>query len=161
MHSHCLEKWYGSRRLLIFIAWGFVGISGCKIQDFFQTFCETSTIIQTQCYQLSDQQKPVQSWEPKFPIMHCKQSGTTVQCQGYCLTGARSPDVPMICSRATTLLNKESVFYKDASNLWFLWQWPVRLLPMNEQPNFLLILRFWNGNVKCVFVYTTQKKFCR
>ena len=108
MHSHCLEKWYGSRRLLIFIAWGFVGISGCKIQDFFQTFCETSTIIQTQRYQLSDQYKPVQSWEPKFAIMHCKQSGTTVQCQGYCLTGARSPDAPMICSQATTLLNKES-----------------------------------------------------
>ena len=30
-----------------------------------------------------------------------------MQCQGYCPTGARSPDAPMICSWATTLLNKE------------------------------------------------------
>ena len=160
MHSHCLEKWYGSRRLLIFIAWGFVGISGCKIQDFFQTFCETSTIIQTQRYQLSDQYKTC-------TIMGTKISHNALQTvRNHSVMSRLLPNGCPVARRSYDLLAgdytfKQGVFYKDASNLWFLWQWPVRLLPMNEQPNFLLILRFWNGNVKCVFVYTTQKKFRR
>ena len=104
---------------------------------------------------------PSSTWErfiqpvffPPFPLS-LPLCFSTDNLQGCCVSVARLPEVRTLCSRATKILNKEPAqgrkTYDSNGNS------PV-LLPMNEQQNSLLIIRFWNENVKCVFVDCRQK----